>query len=135
MPIMLWDKSLDIGVAPMNAEHQQILDVMNKIYDAREKGQHGATINLLVAQLGDVCVRHFSDEERYMDSIGFPGLSGHKHLHKQLLDRYGQHAAAIRAADGHPSDEFFQFLRFWLTSHIKGIDTKYAAHAHGAQHA
>ena len=49
MPIMFWDKSLDIGVAPMNAEHQQILDVTNKIYDAREKRQHGATINLLVA--------------------------------------------------------------------------------------
>ncbi len=130
MPIMIWDKSLDIGVAPMNAEHQDILRVMNQIYDAREKGQHGSTINLLVAELGEVCVHHFADEERYMESIGFPGLTGHKLLHKQLLDRYGQHAAEIRAAGGEASDEFFQFLRFWLTSHIKGIDTKYAAHAH-----
>ena len=54
MPIMIWDKSLDIGVAPMNAEHQDILRVMNQIYDAREKGQHGSTINLLVAELGEI---------------------------------------------------------------------------------
>ena len=132
MPIMLWDNSLDLGVEPMNDEHKQILDVMNKIYDARAQGREGATINALVTELGRVCEHHFADEERFMEKIAYPGVATHKQLHKQLLERVAQHGAAIKAAGGKPTDEFFDFLRFWLTSHIKGIDTKYAAHSRAA---
>lgn len=129
MPIMQWDSSLDVGVSAMNKEHQDILAVMNRIYDASAQGVHGHAINDLVAQLGQVCVDHFTDEERLMERIGYPEIDKHKQLHARLLSQVDQHAQAIRAAHGKPSAEFFNFLKFWLTSHIKGIDTKYAAHA------
>ena len=38
-----------------------------------------------------------------------------------------RHRAEV-AAKGAPDDKFFAFLKFWLTSHITGIDTKYAEH-------
>jgi hemerythrin len=129
MPIMLWDASLDVGVGAMNREHQQILDVMNRIYDASAKGVEGKSINDLVAQLGQVCVDHFADEERYMERIGYPELDRHRQLHARLLGQFQQHADVIKSAGGRPAPEFFHFLKFWLTSHIKGIDVKYAAHA------
>lgn len=132
MPIMLWDPSLDVGVAAMNREHQEILDLMNRIYDARARGEHGEAINQLVARLGGVCTRHFADEEAYMARIGYRDLASHKILHQSLLARYGAHAEAIKAAGGAASDDFFNFLKFWLTSHIKGVDTRYGAHATAA---
>jgi hemerythrin-like metal-binding protein len=129
MPIMVWDPSLDIGVAPMNDEHREILDVMNKIYDARAQGRDGTTINQLVARLGSVCSRHFADEEAFMQKVGYPGIGPHRQLHAQLLERFTRHAEEIKAANGAAPEAFFDFLRFWLTSHIKGIDAKYGAHA------
>jgi hemerythrin-like metal-binding protein len=132
MPIMHWDDSLDVGVVAMNREHQQILDVMNRIYDESAKGVQGDRINALVAELGQVCVSHFADEERYMERTGYPELDRHRQLHARLLAQVQQYADAIKAAHGRPPAEFFNFLKFWLTSHIKGIDVKYAAHAHRA---
>jgi hemerythrin-like metal-binding protein len=129
MPIMEWDASLDIGVGTMNHEHKQILDAMNRIYDAVRAGRAGEEINRLVEQLGTVCVRHFKDEESYMTSIGFPGLANHRYIHADLLDRFARHAAEIRAAGGRTDDHFFHFLRHWLTAHIKGIDRKYGVFA------
>jgi hemerythrin-like metal-binding protein len=129
MPIMSWDASLDVGVEPMNHDHKEILAAMNAVYDASAQGQAGEAVNSLVAKLGQVCVRHFTDEERYMGSIGYPGLDRHKQHHAQLLTQFQDHAREIRQAGGRPTDEFFYFLKFWLTSHIRGIDTKYAAHA------
>ncbi len=41
MPIMQWDDSLDIGVDAMNREHQGLLDIMNKLFDASERGETG----------------------------------------------------------------------------------------------
>jgi hemerythrin-like metal-binding protein len=129
MPIMTWDKSLDIGVAAMNKEHRDILDAMNKIFDAHGAGQKGDAINRLVAALGSVCVKHFADEERFMAEIGFPGLGAHKLIHEKLLEDFAKHAAAIKAANGTANDEFFGFLKRWLVAHIKGIDAKYGEHA------
>jgi hemerythrin-like metal-binding protein len=129
MPIMTWDASLDVGVAAMNREHQEILDAMNRIYDAKAQGISGFSVNDMVARLGSVCSRHFADEEAYMERVGYPELQRHKQLHARLLEQFTGHAAAIKAAGGAPSDEFFHFLKFWLTSHIKGIDIKYGGHA------
>ena len=126
---MQWDSSLDVGVAAMNQEHQEILAVMNRIYDLDAQGTHGQPINNLVAELGQVCTRHFADEERYMERIGYPELDRHRQLHARLLGQFDQHAQAIKAAHGRPPAEFFNFLKFWLSSHIRGIDVKYGSHA------
>lgn len=126
MPLMNWDPSLDIGVDAMNRDHQKILDLMNRIFDTREKG--GSAVNFLVQQLGALCVRHFKDEEAFMTSIGFPDLESHKRVHARLLNRYAEFAETIQRSDGKPPEEFFQFLRLWLSSHIKCIDIKYGEH-------
>jgi hemerythrin len=132
MPIMSWDPSLDVGVEAMNLEHRDILTAMNRVYDAAAQGVRGEAINSLVSQLGSVCVRHFEDEERFMERAGYPDRDRHKQLHARLLAQFQEHAQAIRQAGGQTTDEFFNFLKFWLTSHIRGIDTKYGAHAKGA---
>lgn len=132
MPIMLWDQSLDVGVESMNREHRDILAVMNKIFDAAASGQNGPVINSLVAQLGDVCARHFADEEEYMRVMQFPGLQPHKLLHQSLLAKFTEHAAQIGAAGGVAGPEFFRFLKFWLSSHIHGVDMKYGPKANDA---
>jgi len=129
MPIMLWDASLDVGVTAMNQEHQKILEAMNLIYDARAAGKSGQAVNDLVGRLGEICVSHFADEESYMARVGYSELDRHKQLHKRLLEQFGQHAQSIKAAGGQPTDEFFHFLKFWLTSHIKGIDMRYGPKA------
>lgn len=127
MPIMNWDQSLDIGVDAMNREHKQLLDVMNRIYDARDKG--GPGVNSYVKELGALCVKHFKGEEAFMESIGFPDLESHKRVHARLLARYGEFAEAIEKNGGKPGEDFFQFLRLWLASHIKCIDIRYGEHS------
>ena len=129
MPIMNWDKSLDIGVVDMNDDHKEILAVMNAIYDAASQGRTGSAINDLVDKLAKVCVSHFADEEKYMASIAFPGIETHKLIHKKLLSDYAAHAETIKKAGGTTNEDFFFFLKRWLTSHIKGIDIKYADHS------
>ena len=64
-----------------------------------------------------------------MESIGFDGLRTHRVIHTNLLKRLDGHRAEV-VARGTASDELFDFLRFWLASHICGIDTKYAEAAH-----
>ena len=92
---MNWDQSLDVGVEAMNKEHREILDAMNKIFDAHQAGKKGDMINRLVARLGEICVRHFADEEKYMFETHYDGLERHKLIHQTLLKDFGVHAESI----------------------------------------
>ncbi|MBR9825899.1 MAG: hemerythrin family protein [Alphaproteobacteria bacterium] len=129
MPLMTWDSSLDVGVADMNREHQQILDLMNKIYDAREAGQTGASVIALVDRLAQVTIDHFRDEETYMEKTGYAGLASHKLIHKDLLEKFTGFADEIKASGGTVPDRFLTFLKLWLSAHIRGIDMKYGPKA------
>ena len=84
----------------------------------------------LVDELFRLAADHFAEEEAFMESFGYPDLKKHKMIHKTLVDRLGGHRADVEKA-GRAGEEFFDFLKFWLASHICGIDAKYAA-AHQA---
>ena len=127
MPFLNWDDSLDTGVTRMNDEHKVLIDLMNHLYDLNEVGSAKPTLQKAIQSLVDYTVKHFEDEENYMESIGFSGLKTHKIIHKQLLDKVTDFQR--RFSDGHDTilgNEFFDFLRNWLIAHIKGIDIKYS---------
>lgn len=133
MPIMEWDDSLDVGVPTMNREHQGLLNIMNRLFDAVERGEEGPKVIAMVDELGKATVSHFASKERYFDSIGFPDAAVHKAIHKKLLTQFGESAAEIKANNGKVSRKFFDFLRYWLSAHIRGIDVKYGAHSASAR--
>jgi len=129
MPIMPWDQTLDIGIEDMDRDHREILDTMNHIFDTHSDGHRGEHIIKLVDKLGAVAARHFAAEEQAMAEMGFPGLRVHKIIHEQLLADFNRHSLMIQLAGGAIHEDFFGFLRRWLTAHIKGFDMKYGSYA------
>ena len=127
MSLLQWSEKLDVNVAGMNQEHVQLIKLMNTVYDANSQCAGKANITKALDDLVKYVVMHFENEEAYMESIGFSGLKTHKYIHKDLLDRVGGHVEDYKNAqsDSLP-DSFFEFLKFWLVSHIQGIDTKYS---------
>lgn len=129
MPLMEWSPELDIRVESMNREHRDILTAMNAVYDGAQAGMAGPAMMARIARLGEVTTRHFADEERFMDQCGYPDATTHKAIHAKLLRDFTAHVATIEKAGGVPTQAFFQFLRLWLSAHIKRIDRQYGDHA------
>lgn len=125
MALMQWDDTLDVGVDEMNREHQQLLDLMNKLHDAHNDGRPGREILSILDRLGQATVKHFQDEEAYMERTNYPKFSQHQLIHKDLLTKFGDHSKTIHAANGNIESDFFLFLKLWLAAHIKGIDMQY----------
>jgi hemerythrin len=120
------EEEYGLHVDSMDNEHQQLIAKMNLLYDAVAVKDPYETLLLLVNDLASYTVKHFSDEEAYMEKINFQGLATHKIIHKQLLDQFQGFVEKFKAQKA-LSDDFFNFLKVWLTGHIKGIDMKYAA--------
>ena len=127
MTLMQWGPHLDIGVESMNAEHRELIALMNALHDKFDAGATGTEVITLVQKLGALCLKHFADEEAFMASINFEGLPSHKLIHKQLAEKYTRYAEDITKNGGKMSKDFFSFLQLWLSAHIQGIDAKYGA--------
>ena len=124
-----WNARYQIGVGPMDEAHKKLLGLMNQLHEQRAAGDDKPELRRTLKALADFTVRHFREEEAYMQSIAFPGLENHKRIHANLLEQLNAHANAFETGTGSLPDQFFTFLKVWLTAHICGIDTKYAEHA------
>lgn len=119
------DKEYGLDVSEMDAEHKTLIEKMNLLYEAADNKEPFERLQFLVDDLADYTVQHFRDEEAFMESIGFPGLDTHKIIHEQLLKQFGEHVAKFQQSQN-LSEDFFGFLKVWLSAHIRGIDMKYS---------
>lgn len=129
MPLIEWSDKYDLKVGQMNHQHQGLMEIMNKLYDQSNSGAGKEEIISTLGALGTATVSHFSDEEKYMESVNYPELDKHKIMHRRLLEKFAGHSKAF--SDGGDSTlppAFFNFLKLWLSSHIQGNDMKYAEH-------
>lgn len=132
MSFFEWDaKVYSVKVQEMDKEHIILIDKMNKLYEANEKNQPFETIKNLLEDFGNYTVTHFRDEEAFMEKIKFEGVEIHKEIHRQLLTQFQKHVTEFESTKV-LSRGFFNFLKVWLTSHIRGIDMKYSEVANRA---
>jgi len=125
-PFFVWDaKTIALNVHDMDEEHQVLIEKMNALYELAQKKARNEQIERAIEELIRFTVKHFADEEAFMASFAFPGIATHKVIHQQLIARLNEHHNEFKIR-GVCSDAFFDFLRTWLTSHIRGIDMKYA---------
>lgn len=120
-----WDPAtLSVNVLAMDNEHIELIRKMNKLHAAFAENATADKIEPLLTDFANYTIKHFSDEEAYLESIKYAGLDTHKLIHKQLLDQVTNYINDFKKT-GKLTDSLFKFLTVWLTSHIRGIDMKY----------
>ncbi|MDF1655387.1 MAG: hemerythrin family protein [Coxiellaceae bacterium] len=124
MPIFQWTEELDVGVDKMNNEHIELIALMNKVYDLSEAKAQLVEINIALDAFITYTKKHFSDEEAYMESIGYGEIEDHKQKHRKLFEDLTTYIDDF-SRTGTLDDGFFQFLKMWLRGHIIYIDGKY----------
>ncbi len=125
MTVMDWSEALRLGVEEMDLQHQRLIELINRLHDLHEAEASAVEQGKTLDELAKFCVEHFTEEEAYMERVGFAGLAAHKHIHQQLLEEFTEHSEAFEKTGAFTS-KFFSFLKLWLKAHINGIDRQYA---------
>ena len=124
--LFVWDPArYSLHIGPMDDDHRKIIASMNKLHELHDAHAGQGALARTLAELIAITMKHFSDEETYMEKVRFPDVGKHRLIHKSLLDKMYEHKRHFEA-NGELTDEFFSFLSFWLKSHICGIDMKYS---------
>lgn len=125
MAFVQWDKRMSIGVDAIDAQHKQLLAMMNRLHEACSGDACDLeTVRQAADEFSDYTHRHFRDEEQFMDSVGYPGFDEHVEQHMEgrmkAVDFYGDYLSGGTDV----GRDMLEFLKDWLINHILKTDRK-----------
>ena len=122
MDLMQWNETMSVGVDEIDAQHQQLIRLINEAYEAMQMLDEQRMTNL-IDKMQDYAVAHFSTEEEYMKKYGFPELESHKFQHVKFNDTVRDFREKLDSKTN--LSKIFVFLSRWLASHIMETDMQY----------
>ena len=85
MALLEWKDRYSVGIAAVDHEHKELIDLINRLYDQWVKGGRGS-VEGFFGDLYKGISAHFALEERFMRERGYDQLIAHKNDHERLLD-------------------------------------------------
>ncbi len=117
-----------IGIELLDQEHASLFEITKAVYDLIHDDTLDDKYNEIVQileRLKEYTVQHFSDEEKYMESINYRGLGNQKTAHAAFIARLDEiNLADIKIAENQQEylTGLITFLQSWLSKHILKID-------------
>ncbi len=118
-----WLAQYTIGVYRIDLEHEELFRLANLVLDL--KGADKDTLMTIFKGLAKYCHYHFSNEEKLMADIGYPGLAEQRILHKSIIrqmDEVLKKSKDLADLQGRRQ----QFMRGWIVKHVLEVDLKIA---------
>ncbi len=125
-----WTQDLSVNNATLDQQHQKWIQLLDDFYTGIKEGKSREVLEQLILGMLDYTKYHFAQEEKYMESIGYPHLEAHKKLHADYIAKIEEYHQRIVDGKLIISLEVTSYLKTWLLNHIKGEDQRYAAHKH-----
>lgn len=88
-------KKLETGNPTIDKEHRELIDAVNKLFDACSEGKGRTSMDETIKFLNNYVNRHFSHEEQLQQQSGYPGITAHKAFHKQYKQTLEEITARI----------------------------------------
>lgn len=123
MSLITWTEAQHgTKVGFIDAEHKELFDLLNKVYDdatgGAERSQVGNSLDALITFV----VNHFAHEEKEMLANNYDGYDQHKEEHTKLLEICGGLQSAFHAGDAEVTEEVGNMVKDWLDHHIPTFD-------------
>ncbi|HRG71643.1 MAG TPA: bacteriohemerythrin [Thauera aminoaromatica] len=136
MEIFPWDSNFATGIAVIDAQHQQLVALLNRLVTHLAFQSDAPTLNSVFDQLRDYVEVHFTTEEALWQAhLGeYAGVAGHHESHVRFIDE----VLRLKAEESTKPFEtvienIVNFLTRWLALHILEADRRMALVVHGVQ--
>jgi hemerythrin-like metal-binding protein len=128
---MEWKKEYNIGIESIDTQHRQLADTISRLEASITTDTQNKEMGRALKFLVDYTNSHFSDEELYMQKVGYPAFDRHKTLHKDLTQKLMDVLLKLKNEGTIQPRELIDFLIDWLLNHILDEDKKIALHVSG----
>ena len=124
-----WKKEYEIGIEKIDTQHKKLFEIADRGYALLKNDlyldKYDRILDLL-NELKDYTQFHFSEEEKYMESIGHKKLFTHKIEHNQFIEKISN--VNLKSLDNNQDKYIVEMLDFivnWIKNHILEKDKEY----------
>jgi len=129
MVFIEWDMSFSVGVKFIDDQHKKLFALINALYDAKESAANKDFIFIdgVIQDLLAYVDFHFKTEEKYFKEFHYEKEKKHIKQHKFYEDKIKAfHEKYLRERNEKEiSGEIMDFLKNWISNHIKISDKEY----------
>ncbi len=125
MVLIEWRSEFETGVADVDHEHRELVDLINNLHAELGKNADTGTVSAFLGEVFARIAAHFALEESVMRKHGYDEYAEHKHEHEQLLDDIRDIMDAYEAGEYAAYDDALATaVRDWFVNHFKTRDAR-----------
>lgn len=124
-----FDEELVTHVEEMDKQHMRLVELLNNVYELLKEGKKEEAIELFEKEIVAYTEYHLSEEEKFMEKIGYPELEQHKKVHDIFRREVYNLIQYVEKGDPKAFREALSYAWGWLYNHIAKTDKKYAIYA------
>ena len=134
-----WDDSFSVGDADLDAQHLEIVGILNELYDLLQETNlepQGESVQRLFENLTHYIVSHFAFEEEKMGDAGYPEnlLEQHRKEHDGFIANIRRFHEVLENGNRQALEEMLPYLYGpWLIDHVCGSDHQYIPYLKAAK--
>ncbi len=121
-----FDDEFKLGIEAADIEHGKLVDMLNHTHELLREGRREDARDYFNKTLSSYVHEHFTNEEAFLKSIGYPELEMHKKIHANFRKSVEELAPKIENADNAAFRQALADTFAWIISHIGKTDKKYA---------
>lgn len=125
MDMFTWNDEFNVGVELINDQHKKLIQLINKLSEAMSAGKSSEVLGSVLKEIIKYGIYHFDTEEELFDKYDYDDVVAHKEEHTSFKTTASQLMIDYEAGNYRVSVETLQFLKGWITKHIKTTDMKY----------
>ena len=126
LTVLVWSDDLATGIAPIDRDHQMIIEEINQFYTKMMHGEGHEGAARMSSQMSDHIIKHFQEEQRAMGRVDYSGLEQHRRIHDEFLQQFNESKDILQSDQPDAIIKFFDTVSGWLAEHIRTEDRNFA---------
>lgn len=124
MPAISWTDDILIHVDIIDKQHKKLLELLNALYDAMNRGEDKEALVPTIAAMADYTFYHFMTEENLFERFEYPEAVSHKKEHRYFAKQVTEFQNRFDRGETILSEDILLFLKSWINNHVKISDQK-----------
>ena len=128
MSLSEWRDEFSVGVASVDLEHRELIELINDLHTVMGKGASQEQVTTTLGEIYAQISAHFALEEKLMRDTGYESYPAHKNDHESLLDELRDIMDRVEDDGSFDEERLSGELDAWFTEHFKSHDAKLHQH-------
>jgi len=124
MSLLQWKAEYSVGIASMDDEHREMIEMINDVYARLGSAPKADDIEGCLEEIFGAISSHFALEERIMREAGYDEYEDHKEDHEDLLDEIRDLMDDFLADTGSGGRMLEERLSAWFSKHFSSFDAR-----------